>query len=167
MSFDAELVMCTSCSSIVEMFLSRKSALKTLMSEWKSALCTSIPFSPSSSANVMKYPGYNQVILSKGKTKANSSAQFYLIAQEFGKLMIQNPQIPRFDLLKDVKDPTSFLFMEVYNGPGIFQQHVQSQEFDQFQVVAEPLLEDEFELEEFQTIYPLQVSIFSPPFPLP
>jgi quinol monooxygenase YgiN len=125
----------------------------------------SFPTTSSFSTKVLKYPGFNQVILSKGKTKINTSAQFYEIAQEFGKLMIQNPQIPRFDLLKDLKDPSSFIFMEVYNGPGVFQQHVESQEFDQFQVVAEPLLEDEFELEEFQTIYPMQVSILSSDLP--
>jgi quinol monooxygenase YgiN len=106
-----------------------------------------------------KFPGYNQVILSRGKTKAQCVQQFYPLATEFAKLLVENVHIPRFDILRDHKDPSNFVFLEVYNASGAFAQHVDSERFDQFQVVAEPLLEDPFDLEEFKTIYPTQVSI--------
>ena len=134
-----------------------KSLLRCSLGSYSPVKCSSFK-SFYFSTKILKYPGYNQVILSKGKSKEQSVKTFNEIAQGFCQLMIENTQIPRFDVWKDLKDPTSFVFLEVYNGPGAFQRHVESQEFDQFQVVAEPLLEDEFELEEFQTIYPMQVS---------
>jgi (4S)-4-hydroxy-5-phosphonooxypentane-2,3-dione isomerase len=134
----------------VEMFLSR---LRCSSRSFPIPLCQK-----TFSTSLTKYPDFNQVILSRGKTKSNTIQQFYPLAIQFSQLLVQNMNIPRFDILKDSKDPSSFVFLEVYNAAEAFEQHVQSAQFDQFQVVAEPLLEDPFELEEFKTIYPDQVT---------
>ena len=114
----------------------------------------------SKSFSTLKYPNFNQIMLSKSKILKKSIKEFYPLAKKLSQNSLSSSiGISRYDIFQEFKDSSSFLFLEVYNGPNIFEKQIESKHFENFIFEVENLLEIPFDLMEYKSIYPPQVSL--------
>jgi autoinducer 2-degrading protein len=72
--------------------------------------------------------------------KPDKVAEFEAATLENAKKSVKESGIARFDLIRQVDDPTRFVLLEVYRSPAGHPQHKETAHYKRWQEIAEPLM---------------------------
>ncbi len=72
--------------------------------------------------------------------KPNKVKEFEAATIENARKTIKEPLVARFDLIRQLDDPTRFVLLEVYRSPEGHDRHKETEHYKLWQRVAEPLM---------------------------
>ena len=86
--------------------------------------------------------------------KPDKVAEFEAATLENAKQSLKEPGIARFDLIRQVDDPTRFMLLEVYRAPEGHPKHKESAPYKRWQEIAEPLMVEPRTRVIYENVYP-------------
>ena len=86
--------------------------------------------------------------------KPDKVAEFEAATLENAKKSVKEPGIARFDLIRQVDDPTRFVLLEVYRSPDGHPQHKETAHYKRWQEIAEPLMAEPRTRMIYENVYP-------------
>ena len=86
--------------------------------------------------------------------KSDAVAAFEAATLDNAKQSVQVPGIARFDLMRQVDDPTRFVLLEVYRSREGHPLHKETAHYKRWQEIAEPLMAEPRTRIIYENVYP-------------
>lgn len=72
--------------------------------------------------------------------KPEQAAEFEAATTENAKQSVKEPLIARFDLIRQIDDPTRYVLLEVYRSKEGHARHKETAHYKRWQEIAEPMM---------------------------
>ncbi len=86
--------------------------------------------------------------------KPDKVQEFEAATLENAKQSVKEPGIARFDLIRQVDDPTHFVLLEVYRAQEGHAQHKETPHYKRWQQIAEPMMAEPRRRIIYENVYP-------------
>ncbi len=86
--------------------------------------------------------------------KPDKVGEFEAATLENAQNTLKEPGVARFDLIRQLDDPTRYVLLEVYHSPEDHPRHKETDHYKRWQQIAEPLMAEPRTRIIYQNVFP-------------